>query len=503
MAARLKPVYNNSIQGNISRSRIVITRANNTKTNSRDSSVLAFPDRKAEEEDEEIVFKVCELLSQHRLDFNKNHEILPRLKPHHIDQILVKTQTSIDPRMALQFFRWAGQQEGFYYNIKSCCVLIHFLVRENILGPASSILHQLIEGSIPTLTLPKGVMKTHGNGRRHAEIVDSLIGTYETCSSSVKVFDLLIHIYLQTRMIQHGVDVFFLIRRHGLTPSLRSCNNLLSGLLKSKTISLVWRIYEEMLLGGIKPDVYTFSTMINACCKEGKIEEAMDIFVKMEKSGCSPTVVTYNILIDGLCKKNCLDQAFDYKEKMCSRGFTPNVVTYSVLINGLCKARELEKASSLVQEMSGNGLMPNTVTYNTLIDGYCNEGNIAEALRLRDEMVLKGIEPNSVTYSVLMQGLCKAGEVMQAYCLLEEMLSRDLVIDARLFNLVINTLCKVGQVQKAVRLFKEMVCKDLTPNDSIYTVLVGRLCKSGNAEEALGLHDIMLRKGFFSKHCNF
>jgi hypothetical protein len=92
--------------------------------------------------------------------------------------------------MVVQFFKWVDQQELFYYNIKSC-VLIHFLVRENILGPARSILHELIEGKIPTLTLtlplplPERIMERHGHERGHAEIVDSLIGKYNTYESEL------------------------------------------------------------------------------------------------------------------------------------------------------------------------------------------------------------------------------------------------------------------------------------------------------------------------------
>nr|GLL39899.1 pentatricopeptide repeat-containing protein At4g19440, chloroplastic [Ipomoea trifida] len=143
----------------------------------------------------------------------------------------------------------------------------------------------------------------------------------------------------------------------GLFPSLKTCNFLLSSLVKENELHQKSYQVFDILIRSVIPDVYTFSIAISAFCKGGRVEEAKLLFQKMEEVGVAPNVVVYNNLIHGLCKNGNLEEAFRLKDEMICNGLKASVVTYSMLINFLVKLEKYDEACCILKEMSQNGLL--------------------------------------------------------------------------------------------------------------------------------------------------
>lgn len=130
-------------------------------------------------------------------------------------------------------------------------------------------------------------------------IWDELVRAYKEFAFSPTVFDMILKIYAQKGMLKNALHVFDNMGKYGCIPSLRSCNCLLSNLVKNGEGYVALLVYEQMMRVGIVPDVFTRSIVVNAYCKEKSMEKALDFVKEMENLGFELNVVTYNSLIDG------------------------------------------------------------------------------------------------------------------------------------------------------------------------------------------------------------
>ncbi|KAF3949268.1 hypothetical protein CMV_024843 [Castanea mollissima] len=428
---------------------------------------------------------VSSILSNPSLDSSKCKSLIPHLSPHHFDTILfsvalVNSNAKPNPKTTLNFFYFASQSFNFRFTLRSYCILIRLLILSNLVSPARLLLIRLIDGKMPVLSY------ANTKNLLHIEIATMMADFNSTTpperALGVQVSDLLVHVYCtQFKNLDFGVDVFCLLARKGMFPSIKTCNFLLSSLVKANELSKSYEVF-EMTCQGVSPDVYLFSTAINAFCKGGKVEDGIGLFLKMEEVGIVPNVVTYNSIIHGLCKNGRLDEAFHFKERMLRNKVKPSLITYSVLINGFVRLEKFDEANCVLKEMLDKGFVPNEIVYNTLIDGYCKTGNISEALKIRGDMVFKGIMPNSVTLNSLTQGFCKSNEIERAEHILGEMLLRGLNVSQVTYTAVIKGLCMKSRLESALQFTGEMLTRNLRPSDVLLTTLVVELslnnCKS-------------------------
>ncbi|XWS24316.1 hypothetical protein CRYUN_Cryun28dG0090800 [Craigia yunnanensis] len=96
---------------------------------------------------------------------------------------------------------------------------------------------------------------------------------------------MLLKIYAEKGLIKNALNVFDSLGKYGRVPSLRSCNCLLSNLVKNGESYTALLVYEQMIRIGIVLDVFTCSIIANAYCKEGRMERAVEFVKEMENSG--------------------------------------------------------------------------------------------------------------------------------------------------------------------------------------------------------------------------
>ncbi|KAJ0051754.1 hypothetical protein Pint_02559 [Pistacia integerrima] len=427
------------------------------------------PQSHSDSSNSNLIKCVSSILSKPSLDHSKCKLLLPSLCPHEFDRLLLDLRLNVNPKTVLNFFYFASDSCKFRFTVRSYCLLIRLLLFSNLLSPARLLLIRLIDGKMPVVYLnnPKD---------RHIEIAAEMVDLNVVTERDIgfQVADLLVHVYctqFKNVGFSYAIDVLSTFSSKGIFPSLKTCNFLLSSLVKANEVQKGIEMYET-ICRGVCPDVYLFSTAINAFCKGGRIEDAIGLFTKMEELGIAPNIVTYNNIIHGLCKNGRLDEAFQFKEKMVLRQLEPSLVTYSILINGFIKLEKFDDANYILNEMSNMGFVPNEFVYNTLIDGYCKNGNINEALDIRDDMISKGMSPNSVTFNSLIQGFCKSGQMDHAENVLEEMLSRGLVVNQGAFTSVIRLLCVSSKFDSALRFVEEMLLRNLRPGDGLLTSLL-------------------------------
>ncbi|KAK9928294.1 hypothetical protein M0R45_025437 [Rubus argutus] len=435
---------------------------------------------------------VSSILSSPSLDSSKCKSLIPLLCPHEFDRLFYSIRSNVNPKTALHFFYVASQSFKLRFTARSFCVLVHLLIASNLGPSARLLLIRLIDGNVPVLyAIPNS---------KHIEIAIAMseLNTVSQPALGIQTLDMLIHVYCtQFKNLGFGyaIDVFEFFSNKGAFPSLKTCNFLLSSLVKANELDKSYHVFEVMTRG-VSPDVFLFTTAINAYFKGGKVDDAIALFSKMEGLGIAPNVVTYNSVIHGLCQNRRLEAAFHFKEKMIENNENPSFVTYSVLINSLIKLDKFYEANCVLKEMRIKGFVPNEVVYNTLIDGYCTMGNIGEALKIRDDMVSNGATPNSVTLNSLLHGLCKSNQFEHAEQVLDKMLASGLSVNQVVCFSVIHWLCMKSRFDSALKFTTEILLRNFRPSDSLLTTLFVGLCKDGKNSEAMELWFRLLEKGF-------
>lgn len=436
-------------------------------------------------------------------------ELAPKLTNKVVETVLGRLKSW---RIALGFFNWASNQNGYRHDIYAYNAMASILSRARQNAPLRALVMEIV------------------NSR---------------CSMSPGALGFLVRCLGNAGLFVEAVMLFDQVKMMGLcVPNSYSYNCLLEALSKSKSIELLEVKFKEMSDLGCRFDKYTLTPLLQVYCNTGKFDRALNVFSKicdqgwvdehvlsilvvsfskwgeidkafelierMEEQNVRLNEKTFIVLIHGFVREDRVDKALQLFIKMRKMGFPPQVSLYDVMIGGLCKNKELEKALSLYVDMKGLGMHPDDEILKKLISSFCEEGELTQLLeKIGEDM---DMEAKTFLHSSVLKYLVDNDSIEKAYKLLCTIMrdpsTSNLVVDGSLknnkkgipldaisFSTVINGLLKANKLDTALTLFEDMLQTGFEGNVTVYNNLIEWLCKAGRLEESCKILRIMEEAG--------
>ncbi|KAG5000729.1 hypothetical protein JHK87_021801 [Glycine soja] len=395
----------------------------------------------------------------HRHVINSHWEkLLPlstSLTPFRLKHLLLALQN--DHVSSLKLSTWVLKHNPSSHTLDTHSILLHTLSKHRQFKTTQKFLTQTLS-SHPPHTL-----------------FDALLFSYRLCnSSSPLVFDSLFKTLAHTNKFRHATHIYTLMKEHGFSPTVQSCNAFLSSLLRLRRADIALAFYREIRRRScVSPNVYTLNMIIRAYCMLGEVQKGFDMLEKMMDMGLSPNVVSFNTLISGYCNKGLFGLALKVGdsemgvrvyEEMMRNGLKADILTYNALILGLCKDGKTKKAAGFVRELDKENLVPNASTFSALITGQCVRNNSERAFLIYRSMVRSGCSPNGQTFQMLISAFCKNEDFDGAVQVLRDMLGRLMSPDLSTMSELCDGLCRCGKNQLALALCSEMEVRRLLPD---------------------------------------
>ncbi|KAL9304407.1 hypothetical protein ACSQ67_021670 [Phaseolus vulgaris] len=397
--------------------------------------------------------------------WEKLHPLCPVLTPFRLKHLLLNLQN--DHVLSLKLSQWLLHHHPSTHTLETLSFLLHTLAKHRQFKTIQTILTKILSSNPP-----------------HA-LFHSLLHSYPLCNASPLVFDAVFKTLAHTSKFRSATLVYTLMKQHGFSLTVESCNAFLSSLLRLRRADIALSFYREMRRSYVSPNVYTLNMVVRAHCMLGEVQKGFEIFQKMGDMGLSPTVVSFNTLISGYCNKGLFGLALKVKALMGDSGVQANVVTFNTLISGFCKERKLHEANRVFSEMKVANVAPNVVTYNTLLHGYGQVGDSEMGGRVYEEMVRNGVKADILTYNALILGLCKEGKTKKAAGFVKELDKENMIPNASTFSALITGQCVRNNSERAFLIYRSMVRSGCNPNEHTFQMLISAFCKNEDFDGAV------------------
>ncbi|XP_009599094.1 pentatricopeptide repeat-containing protein At3g25210, mitochondrial [Nicotiana tomentosiformis] len=307
------------------------------------------------------------------------NNLKPGFKPADVNEAL---RAQSDPDLALDIFRWTGQQRNYKHNHVTYLTMINIAVSSKRYRVGETLVEEVLAGACPP-SLP---------------LYNSMI---KFCCGRKFLFNRAFDIYKKMTKCEEA------------KPSLETYNLLLNALLSKFNKLHVCYVYlhsvrslaKQMKSFGVIPDTFALNMIIKAYSKCLEVDEAIRVYREMGLYGCEPDVFTYGYIAKGLCEKGRVNQGLEFFKKMRDKGFVPKGSTYMILVCSLALERRFEDAIEVVFDMLDNSLSPDQLTYKTVLEELCREGRGNYAFEILEEFKKRDSLMNEKTYKSLLNGL--------------------------------------------------------------------------------------------------
>lgn len=399
-----------------------------------------------------------------------------------VERIILNLKESAEAKSALLFFHWSSQSKLHQHSLKSYCIVVHILVRANLLIDAQALLESAIK-------------KNSDPGSSKNLVEETLLSTYEAASSDPRVFDLLVQLYLKLRLLERAFDACCYLVHLGITLSLHSFNRILYVAQSSNCNHLAWKVYEFMLEKRVYPNQTSVKTMVSLMCKEGSLQKMLSILDRIHGKRCTPGVLVNMALVFWIFEGGRIEQGFILLMRMLQKNLILDDVMSSLIIFGYCKDGKFDKAMMAFNEMRNRGCSSNAFLYTCFIGARCKEGLIDEALTLLHEMHSHSLKPYDDTYNHLIEGCARAGRLGESLAFYETLVKEGFVLSFSTFSEIVERLCDDGEVEKADEIFTAISDKGFVPDEDIYCKLINGFGKIGKAHKVISLYHEMQYRG--------
>lgn len=189
------------------------------------------------------------------------------------------------------------------------------------------------------------------------------------------VLSTLVFMYGKCGLVEHSERLFNCTKNQ----TEFAWNSLLAGYSQHGLGKEVTKVFERMVLGGVKPTAITFIILLTGCSHSGLVEEGMDYFNSMKDYGVTPTVEHYSCVIDLLSRSGKLKEADEFISQM---PFEPNAFGWSSYL-GACK-NQGDRARAEIAAEKLMKLEPDNSSIHILLSSiYAKERQWEEVRNLR------------------------------------------------------------------------------------------------------------------------
>ncbi|KAK7245988.1 hypothetical protein RIF29_40845 [Crotalaria pallida] len=257
------------------------------------------------------------------------------------------------------------------------------------------------------------------------------------------------------------------------------------------------KLFDEMLLRGVKPDNITFSTMINCARMCSAPDKAVEWFEKMPRYGCEPDDVTCSAMVYMYARVNNADMALKLYERAKAEKWRLDTVTFSTLIRMYGMSGNYDGCLSVYEDLKVLGVKPNVAMYNTLLNAMFRAKRPQQAKIIYEEMTGNGFLPDLITYAALLRVYVAAQFKEEAFRVYKEMKEKGMEMSTVLYNILLAMCGDVGCTDEAIEIFEDMkssgTCK---PDDWTFSSLITIYSCSGKVSEAEAALNEMVKSGF-------
>lgn len=315
-----------------------------------------------------VVNLVCQTLRQHRwgpVTMETLDGLKGKLNSYCVTAVI---QQISDPSLALKFFNWAKQRQGFKHTVFTYTSMISLLGRARNLQGVRTLLEEM-----------------HEDG----------------CEPTSVTYNTLILIYGKLKSLSESLRVFRIMKEAGCKPDNVTYSILIHLCVKSGFIPEALKLYRAMLEAGIKPDTITYSIVINSLGKSGDLSQARKLFREMKEMGCVPNEFTYNSMIDSHAKSRQTEYALKYYQEMRDNGFLLNSVICTTVMSVLATLGQFTEAEALFREMEQTGIVGDTAAYSLMINMWGQAGNLDKAVSWYGIMLGNMVTPSLSVFTSL------------------------------------------------------------------------------------------------------
>ncbi|XP_042485160.1 pentatricopeptide repeat-containing protein At4g16390, chloroplastic-like [Macadamia integrifolia] len=266
---------------------------------------------------------------------------------------------------------------------------------------------------------------------------------------------------------------------------------------KCRIFDRAQKLFEEMLVRGVKPDNVTFSTIISCARHCSLPNKAVEWFEKMPDFGCDPDNMTHSTVIDAYGRAGNVEKALSLYNRAKTERWRIDLVTFSTVIKIYGSLGNFDAAFNVFEEMKALGVKPNLLIYNTLLDVIGRAKRPWQAKSLYKDMINNGLLPNRATYSALLRAYGRARHAQDALDVYREMKSKDLELNVVLYNTLLAMCADLGYTDEAIEIFEDLKRSQTSKPDSwTFSSVITIYSCSGKVLEAESMLNEMLEAGF-------
>lgn len=354
----------------------------------------------------------------------------------------------------------------------------------------------------------------HGHGSLALELFEKLqqqgerpdkvtfLTTLKACSSEAAIQQgRLIHDEIITRGLQSDVVIgSSLLDMYAKCGSLEEARKVFDVLLNRNIVSwsamiagyaqhghgvAALKLYESMLMGGVRPDKVTFLCTLKACGCTGVIDRGRLIHDQIIRNGYISDAVIGSALLDMYANCGGLNEA----RKVFDSSVGQDVVTWSSLIAAYTQHGHGDVALKLFREMQEGGRRPNNATFASILKACGSIGDIAQGRLIYDQIIRNGLDVDVIVGSTVVDMYSKCGSLREAQRVFDILPNLDVIS----WGSMIDGYAQHGYGLPALLLFEKLQKKGIKSSNIIFSSVLKACARVGALEQGQLIYDQIVR----------
>ncbi|KAK9273002.1 hypothetical protein L1049_017809 [Liquidambar formosana] len=172
--------------------------------------------------------------------------------------------------------------------------------------------------------------------------------------------------------------------RERLVPDLVTWNAMISGFAQSHRAVEAMKLFQDMLVAGIRPNHVTVTGLLPVCGLMGSIRRGKEIQCLIYRMGFDANVFVASALIDMYSKCGSVKDAKNVFDQIPAK----NVASWNAMIGCYGKHSMVDSSIQLFERMQEEGIWANQVTLISVLSA-CSHGGLVEKGELGGGLTLK------------------------------------------------------------------------------------------------------------------